>query len=335
MFYFNILSRFLLSFFLMVFSFSSLALADKAIWKLDGETSKISYVSIKKNTVGEVNSFGKVSGEVLENGNVTINIDVTSVQTNIDIRNERMIAHVFDVAQPTATLKAKIDTTALSKLEVGDTVVKDVEGVLTLSGVDVAVEASLFIARLSDEKVLVTTDEMIVVGTKDLGIDEGIDKLVKLAKLPGITRVVPVSLRLMFASLQGDLQQDNATKGAALEQQVDEIKVASTSDSLNAGDAVAGKKVFRLCRACHVAEEAKNKVGPYLKGVVGRKAASIDGFNYSKAFKAVDIRWNEENLAQFLAKPRAFIKGNRMSFPGLKKEEDVQNVIAYLKSVAN
>ena len=106
--------------------------------------------------------------------------------------------------------------------------------------------------------------------------------------------------------------------------------------TLAQGDADAGKKVFNKCKACHmVGEGAKNRVGPELNGVVGRPIATAPDFKYSKAFmdKAADGHaWTEEELAAYLADPKGYIPGNKMAFVGLKKDEDIANVIAYLKT---
>lgn len=100
------------------------------------------------------------------------------------------------------------------------------------------------------------------------------------------------------------------------------------------GDATAGAKVFRKCKACHTAEKTKNKVGPYLVGIVGRDVASVEGYKYSKAMKAhaetVPV-WTEEALGEFLRNPRGTVKGTKMGFAGLKKDKDVADIIAYLK----
>ena len=104
--------------------------------------------------------------------------------------------------------------------------------------------------------------------------------------------------------------------------------------ALAEGDVAAGKKVYNKCKSCHaVGEGAKNKVGPQLNGIVGAEIASVDGFKYSKAFmgkKAEGLVWTEQAIAAFLEKPKVYIPGTRMSFGGLKKEEDRINVIAYL-----
>ena len=98
------------------------------------------------------------------------------------------------------------------------------------------------------------------------------------------------------------------------------------------GDAEAGEKVFRKCMACHaVGEGAQNKVGPVLNGVVGRDVASHEGFSYSDALmEKSDMQWTPENLAAFLENPRDWAPGTKMSFAGLRKEEDRNDVIAYL-----
>ncbi|MFB9150083.1 c-type cytochrome [Roseovarius ramblicola] len=98
----------------------------------------------------------------------------------------------------------------------------------------------------------------------------------------------------------------------------------------------AGEKVFRQCKACHmVGEGAKNRVGPHLNGVMNRAAGMVDGFRYSSALKdmaADGLVWDEENLAAFLADPRGFMKGTRMGFAGLRSDEDIAAVNAYLST---
>ena len=97
------------------------------------------------------------------------------------------------------------------------------------------------------------------------------------------------------------------------------------------GDPANGEKVFRKCKACHVVNQEKNRVGPHLVGIIGRSAGAVQGFKYSKAMKESGITWTEENLTASLSNPRGFIKGNRMAFAGLKKEVEIVNVIAYLR----
>jgi cytochrome c len=104
-----------------------------------------------------------------------------------------------------------------------------------------------------------------------------------------------------------------------------------SSIALAQGDAAAGEKVFNKCKACHVADEPQNRVGPHLVGLFGRQAGSVEGFKYSDAMKGSGVTWSEETVSEYIADPRGYIKGNRMAFVGLKDEEDIANLVAYLK----
>ncbi len=172
--------------------------ASNSQWKLSADESKVAYGSIKKNSVGEVNHFKNIFGHIDKNGNTELVIDVTSVETFIDIRNQRMIKHVFDAESPKAILKSTIDLQEIKNLKSGQTTSIDVDGTLSLSGRTIEIETTMFVASLGKNKFIATTDEMIMVKTEELGINEGVDMLMKLAKLNGITRVVPVSLRMVF-----------------------------------------------------------------------------------------------------------------------------------------
>lgn len=100
-----------------------------------------------------------------------------------------------------------------------------------------------------------------------------------------------------------------------------------------AGDIEAGEKVFKKCKACHVVDQEKNKTGPHLVNIFGRAAGSLESYTkYSTAMKESGIVWNDETLDAYLENPRKYVKGTKMAFGGLKKEEDRLNVIAYLKS---
>ena len=100
----------------------------------------------------------------------------------------------------------------------------------------------------------------------------------------------------------------------------------------SAQDVAAGEKVFLKCKACHqIGEGAKNAVGPVLNGVVGRKAGTYPGYSYSDANKNSGITWDEATLKEYLKNPRGKVPGTKMLFPGLTKESDIDNVIAYLK----
>jgi cytochrome c len=108
--------------------------------------------------------------------------------------------------------------------------------------------------------------------------------------------------------------------------------LAGSLSAASAQDAALGEKVFLKCKACHqIGEGAKDAVGPVLNGVVGRKAGTYPDYNYSDANKNSGITWDVATLKEYLKNPRAKVPGTKMIFPGLTKEDDIDNVIAYLK----
>ncbi len=107
--------------------------------------------------------------------------------------------------------------------------------------------------------------------------------------------------------------------------------VGTAGAAMAAGDVDKGAKLYKRCKACHTLDEGgKNKVGPNLFGIFGREAGTLEGFKFSKAMKASDVVWDEATLDQFLTKPKKFIPKTKMGFPGLKKENQRADIIAYL-----
>lgn len=168
-------------------------------WTLNGEMSNISFGSIKNEYLGEVHHFSNLSGKVDAQGVVSITVPLASVETMIDIRNERMREIIFNNT-PDATISATVDMAALDALGVGESMVTETDGTLAFLGKEVDLYTNLFVMRVGDDKVMVTTDGMLMVATDELGIDAGIDQLKEIAGLDGITRVSPVTLRLVFDS---------------------------------------------------------------------------------------------------------------------------------------
>jgi cytochrome c len=100
----------------------------------------------------------------------------------------------------------------------------------------------------------------------------------------------------------------------------------------SAQDSAAGEKLFVQCKACHqIGSTAKHAVGPELNGVVGRKAGTVEGYNFSPAMKGSGLTWDEAALKEFIKDPRAKVPGTKMTFAGLKDDKKVDDVVAYLK----
>jgi cytochrome c len=111
------------------------------------------------------------------------------------------------------------------------------------------------------------------------------------------------------------------------------LLVLLVSSSAYADAIEEGAEVFKKCRACHqVGENARNLVGPKLNGLFGRKAGTIEGFNYSDANKSSGVLWDEKAFANYIKDPKTAMPGNKMSFAGIQDETDVANLVAYLKT---
>lgn len=186
----------------MMATLGSFAAAES--WTLNGEASRVAFGSVKKDVIGEVHHFTGLTGSVSADGAVALEIDLASVETYIDIRNERMIEHVFKKT-PTAKINAQIDMAEVSSLAVGESAVIDADGILSLVGSELDIYTEMYVLRISPSQVMVSTNDMIMLSMEDVDLMAGIDKLMALAELPGITRVSPVTLRLVF-----DMDADKA-----------------------------------------------------------------------------------------------------------------------------
>jgi cytochrome c len=111
------------------------------------------------------------------------------------------------------------------------------------------------------------------------------------------------------------------------------LATGAAAGEMPAGDATAGAGIFRKCAACHHLDRDEKKIGPSLMGVIGRQAGTWDGFRYSPAMVeagANGLVWSPDVLFEYLIKPRDYVKGTRMAFPGLPSEQDRADVIAYI-----
>lgn len=171
----------------------------RAEWALDNDASRISFVSTKANSAAEVHTFGIVDGSVDDEGNVTISIDLDSVDTAIEIRDERMRDMLFETGEyPSATLVAQIDTTAIEALDVGASAIMTAEGRLQLHGTSTSVTVEVSVARLAEDRILVASHKPVIVNAGQVDLLAGVEKLREVAGLPSISPAVPVTFVLAF-----------------------------------------------------------------------------------------------------------------------------------------
>ena len=110
------------------------------------------------------------------------------------------------------------------------------------------------------------------------------------------------------------------------------LLVVTGAGEVRAQDAAAGAKIFTACKACHqIGENAKNAVGPELNGLIGRKAGSVSGYSYSTANKDSGITWDEPTFREYIKDPKAKLPGTKMAYAGLKDEQKVNDLVAFLK----
>jgi len=169
------------------------------MWSLDNEASRINFVSTKSNSAAEVHTFGVIEGDVDDGGQVTLSIDLSTVDTAIEIRDERMRSMLFETEQyPSAELSATVDADALRDLAVGDVMTTTSEAQLMLHGTIASLTVDLQVAKLSEERILVTSQKPLVVNASQVGLVEGVEKLREVAGLPSISPAVPVTFSLVF-----------------------------------------------------------------------------------------------------------------------------------------
>ena len=126
------------------------------------------------------------------------------------------------------------------------------------------------------------------------------------------------------------VETDQVVSSTASTSEVTEVKV-DMGALMALGDVASGEKIFKKCAACHsIVKGGKNKIGPALYNVVGRKVGGVDDYKYSKSLASYDKSWTLEELNGFLLKPAKWIKGTKMAYAGLRKENDRASVIKYL-----
>jgi polyisoprenoid-binding protein YceI len=168
-------------------------------WSLVNEASLLTFVTIKKGTTAEVAHFKQLTGSVSDDGQVKLEIDLSSVDTNIEIRDQRMKELLFQVARyPAAVLRAQVDSTRLATLKPGEATAAKLALELDLHGHKKTLETVLHVTALTGERLLVHSISPVIVSAADFGLAEGIEKLREIAKLPAIATAVPVWVSLVF-----------------------------------------------------------------------------------------------------------------------------------------
>ena len=177
--------------------------ADSANWQLDTQGSQISFVTVKAGDIAEVHSLSKLSGNVSfgegHSGEVNLDIHLESVETNIPIRNERILEFLFEVARfPLAEVHGHVPASAFLELAAGESTSASLPLRLDLHGESIAINAEVLVMRVANDRVMVTSTQPIIVNAASVGLVAGIDKLQQLASLPSISKAVPVSFVLSF-----------------------------------------------------------------------------------------------------------------------------------------
>ncbi|MBV1900243.1 MAG: YceI family protein [Kordiimonadaceae bacterium] len=176
--------------------------ASEAGWHIVADQSNISFVSVKNGSIGEAHHFTAMAGMVDSHGAVTISVPLASVETNIDIRNERMGNFLFETAKyAEVTIKTQLDLKAYEAMDVGARTRISVEAQLDLHGVASEVDMDVFISRLSATEVIVNSAQPVLIDADEFDLGTGIEKLKEIAGLDSIGVIVPVTFSLLFTRL--------------------------------------------------------------------------------------------------------------------------------------
>ena len=163
-------------------------------WTLDGDSSAISYVTTKNTDTAEPNLLTGLSGSVSDDGQAAVEVSLSSVETFIDIRNERMRDILFRVADfPVATVTAALDMEALEALDPNMTTETEFEVSIAANGEETSYDAMAFVTRVGEDRVLVNSKEPIIVYVEDFGYSDGVSQLREIAGLDSIEPAVPVN----------------------------------------------------------------------------------------------------------------------------------------------
>ena len=179
-------------------SIALLAGSAQAQWSLDNSASTLSFVTVKADHVGEVHTFDQLSGSIDDRGNVEIMVELASVNTLIDIRNERMQNMLFETNLfPRATITGDVDLASFVEMSPGASITAQVEFELDIHGVSNSYNTELIVTRLANG-VFASTSKPIIVTAASHGLVDGVEALREIAGLPSISRSVPVTFNVVF-----------------------------------------------------------------------------------------------------------------------------------------
>ena len=182
--------------YVMLLSLSTPLLAD---WQLDPAQSKVYFVSTKKSHIAEVHHFKTFSGSIDKDGQATLTLPLSAVETNIGIRNERMQKLLFDVANhPSAQVTLSLDPKQLKKIKKGQIHTLDVKASLTLNNISKDISTQVSVIGLDGKSLLVNSSAPILLNAKDYQLDAGIEALRAIARLDSISLSVPVTFSLVY-----------------------------------------------------------------------------------------------------------------------------------------
>ncbi len=167
--------------------------------ELDKSSSTLSYISVKKNNIAEVGYFKEFSVSVSESGNFNLNIDLSSIDSGIEVRNFRLRTFLFEVIRfPTARVFGQLEPAFYKDLKPGQYVHQNLNGTISLHGIQKKISIAVKIIALADGVLNVTSSQPFLLNTQDFGLTKGVLKLAELAKLDAINTVVPISLNFNF-----------------------------------------------------------------------------------------------------------------------------------------
>ena len=179
-------------------SIALLAGSAQAQWSLDNSASTLSFVTVKADHVGEVHTFDQLSGSIDDRGNVEIMVELASVNTLIDIRNERMQSMLFETNLfPRAMITGDVDLASFTEMSPGASITAQLEFGLDIHGVSNSYNTELIVTRLVNG-VVASTSKPIIVTAASHGLVDGVEALREIAGLPSISRSVPVTFNVVF-----------------------------------------------------------------------------------------------------------------------------------------